>query len=371
MIVILILTACSGGSGAIATPPGVGEAKVTSRGFACPEPEVPMQEAVNELRLLVRTEYISPEIQECFQLVYGIRIDRDEYSRNEEILGRLTAGVDYDLALAPDYIVNQVIEQGLLQSLDKSRLPLIRNLDADYLNFPFDPGNQYTLPYLAGTNAIVVNTDTVRNIPQSWADLWKPEYAGRMIFLDDSRTVIGATLLTLGYDVNTTDAIQLEQARVKLAELIPNIRLFDNDSPKTALISGAAELGITWTGEAFLAGQRNTALRFIFPTEGAIFWQDNWVVPANAQHTEAAYAWLNYTMQANMFWMMLRDFPYINPNRAALDYALEHHAEIYDAYMGSPITNIAPAVIVNSHRIGDVGEALPLYYRIWSELRGG
>ena len=68
---------------------------------------------------------------------------------------------------------------------------------------------------------MVVNTDAVQDPPKSYADLWKPEYAGRMVMLDDSRAIIGATLLTLGYDVNTTDPAQLEEAKNKLAELVP------------------------------------------------------------------------------------------------------------------------------------------------------
>jgi spermidine/putrescine-binding protein len=110
----------------------------------------------------------------------------------------------------------------------------------------------------------------VGNIPKSWADLWKSEYSGRMVFLDDSRAVIGLTLLTLGFDVNTTDPVQLEEARKKLIELVPDIKLFDSDSPHTALNVGAAELGMTWTGEAYIAQMENPAFQYIFPAEGAI-----------------------------------------------------------------------------------------------------
>src|SRR3990172_4757008 len=117
---------------------------------------------------------------------------------------KLSAGsANYDLVQPTDFIVSLMIRQGLLEKLDKSKLTIMDNFDSNYLNFAFDPNNEYTLPYQAGTDAIVVNTDKVKNVPQSWADLWKPEYAGRMVFLDDSRAVIGATLLTLGYDVNT------------------------------------------------------------------------------------------------------------------------------------------------------------------------
>jgi spermidine/putrescine-binding protein len=325
-----------------------------------------------ELNLFVWTEYIPPDMQECFELVYGIKVNRDEYSANEEMYAKLSAGsTAYDLVQPTDYIVSLMIRQGLLQELDHAKLPALKNFDPNYLNFPFDPGNKYTIPYQAGTDAIVYNADAVSNPPKSWADLWKPEYAGKMIFLDDSRAVIGATLLTLGYDVNTKDPAQLEEAKKKLAELVPNVKAFDSDSPKTALIAGDVDLGMTWTGEAFLAQQEKPSIQYVYPTEGAIVWQDNWAMPKDAPHADAAYAWLNYTNQGNIFWMMLRDFPYSNPNKAALDYAKTTQADIYKAYMDSPITNTPADAIKNGHRIDDVGDALPIYDQIWTEVKGG
>jgi len=368
VIASLTLAAC-GGNAATATQAST--AKVTSSGFECPQPENPAQVTSKELNLFVWTEYIPPDMQECFELVYGVKVNRDEYSANEEMYAKLSAGgTAYDLVQPTDYIVSLMIRQGLLQKLDHSKLPALKNFDPNYLNFAFDPNNEYTLPYQAGTDAIVVNTDAVDNPPKSWADLWKPEYAGRMVFLDDSRAVIGATLLTLGYDVNTKDPAQLEEAKAKLAELVPNVKLFDSDSPKTALIAGDVDLGMTWTGEAFLAQQEKPSIQYVYPTEGAIVWQDNWAMPKDAPHQDLAYAWLNYTMQGNIFWMMLRDFPYTNPNKAALDFAKTNQKEIYDAYINSPITNTPPEAIKNGHRIDDVGDALPLYDQIWTEVKG-
>ncbi|HEY2980981.1 MAG TPA: spermidine/putrescine ABC transporter substrate-binding protein [Anaerolineales bacterium] len=370
-VISLLLAACGGGGGSQATAAPAGGPKVTSTGFECPEPEHPIEATSTELNLFVWTEYIPPDMQECFELVSGIKVNRDEYSANEEMYAKLSAGgTAYDLVQPTDYIVSLMIRQGLLQKLDQSKLTVMGNFDANYLNFDFDVGNEYTLPYQAGTDAIVVNTDKVENVPQSWADLWKPEYAGRMVFLDDSRATIGMVLLTLGFDVNTHDPNELDQAKAKLAELVPNVKLFDSDSPKTALIAGDADLGMTWTGEAFLAQQENPAIQYIYPTEGAILWQDNWALLKDAPHADAAYAWLNYTMQGDIFWMMLRDFPYTNPNKAALEYAKTNYADIYAAYINSPITNTPPEAIANGHRIDDVGEALPLYDQIWTEVKG-
>jgi spermidine/putrescine-binding protein len=383
VIASMALAACGGG--ATATQPAASAPKVTSTGFVCPEPEVPIKVTSKELNLFVWTEYIPPDMQECFELVSGVKVNRDEYSANEEMYAKLSAGgTSYDLVQPTDYIVSLMIRQGLLKELDHSQLPAIKNFDPNYLNFSFDPGNKYTLPYQAGTDAIVVNTALVSNIPKSWADLWKPEYAGKMVFLDDSRAVIGATLLTLGYDINTKDPAQLDQAKKKLALLVPNIKLFDSDSPKTALIAGDVSLGLTWTGEAFLAQKEVPTIQYIYPTEGAMVWQDNWAMPKDAPHADAAYAWLNYTNQGNIFWMMLRDFPYTNPNKAALDFAKGNQmsikdsngnettlAKVYDAYIASPITNTPVEEIKKAHRVDDVGDALPIYDQIWTEVKGG
>ncbi len=378
----MVLAACGGGGAAPAAtqPPATsagsgsgsgGEKKVTSSGFECPEPNPKMDVKSKELNLFVWTEYIPQDMQECFELVYGIKVNRDEYSANEEMYAKLSAGgTSYDLVQPTDYIVSPMIRTGLLQELDQSKLPVMKNFNPSYLNLPFDPGNKYTIPYQAGTDAIVYNSATVKDVPKSWEDLWKPEYAGKLIMLDDSRAVIGATLLTLGYDVNTKDPKQLDEAKAKLAKLVPGVKSFDSDSPKTALIAGDVDLGMTWTGEALLAQQEKPSIQYVYPTEGAMIWQDNWAMPKDAPHADAAYAWLNYTMQGDIFWMMLRDFPYTNPNQAALDFAKTNQPDLYKTYMDSPITNTPEDAIKNAHRIDDVGDATPLYDQLWTEVKG-
>ncbi len=371
VIASMALAACGGGGSAATTESEADGPKVTSTGFACPAAEFPMEVTSTEVNIFVWTEYIPVEMLECFELVYGVKVNRDEYSSNEEMYAKVSAGgSNYDLVQPTDYIIALMARQELLQELDHAKLPVLKNFDANYLDFEFDPGNKYTIPYQAGTDAIVVNTDAVENVPASWEDLWKPEYAGNMVFLDDSRATIGLTLLTLGYDVNTTDPAQLDEAKTKLAQLVPGIKLFDSDSPKTALIAGDVDLGMTWTAEALLAQQENSAIQYVYPTEGAILWQDNWAMLKDAPHADAAYALLNYTMQGDVFWLMLRDFPYTNPNQAALDYAKTNQTELYDAYMASPITNVPADAIKNGHRIADVGEATPLYDDIWVEVKG-
>jgi len=338
-----------------------------------------------ELNMFVWTEYIPQDIIDCFQLIYGVQINRDEFSSAEEMFAKLSKGnTGYDVVHVSDNVVAPSIRLGLLQKLDKSQLPIMVYFDPQYMDLSFDPGNEYTLPYEAGSDAIIVNTEKVTDVPKSWADLWNPDFNGRMVSIDDSRAIIGMTLLTLGHDANTTDPKQLDEAKNKLQELMPNIKVFDSDSPKTALIAGDVDLGIVWTGEAVLAQQENPAFQYIYPTEGPILWQDNWGIPTDAPHLDAAYAWLNYSMQPDLFWLMLRDFPYTNPNTAALEYAKNSQmtipdangndttpAKLYEAYFSSPITNVPPEAAASGHFISDVGDALPLYDQVWTEVKGG
>jgi spermidine/putrescine-binding protein len=378
LLVLSLLVAACGGGAQTGAPESAAEGETAAEQvaeggeLACPEPNPRLEVTSTELNIFVWTEYIPDWIKDCFEEVYGVRINHDEYSSNEEMYAKLSAGgANYDLVQPTDYIIGPMVRNGLLQELDKDKLPVLASIDPNYLDLPFDPGNKYTLPYQAGTDAIVVNTENVETPPASFADLWKPDYAGRLIMLDDPRAIIGMTLLTLGYDPNTKDPAQLEEAKTRLAELAKGVKIFDSDSPKTALIAGDVDLGITWTGEALLAQRENPAIQYIYPTEGPILWQDNYAIPADAPHADAAYAWLNYTLQGDVFWKMLEDFPFTNPSQAALDFAKANHPELYDQYINSSITNTPPDVLKKGHRIEDVGEATPAYDKVWTEVKGG
>jgi spermidine/putrescine-binding protein len=352
----------------VTTPSG----KKSASGFDCPEPNPRVDIKSKQLNLFVWTEYIPQDIIDCFQAVYGIKVNKDEYSSNEEMYAKLSAGgSSYDLVQPTDYIVSVMIRQKVLQPIDHSKLPVLSNFDPNYMNLSFDPGNVYTIPYEAGTDALVYNADQIKNPPKSFADLWNPDYADHLIMLDGSRDDIGMALLALGYDVNTKDPKQINAAKDKLKLLAKGVKLWDSDSPKTALIAGDATVGYTWTADAFLAQKEKPAITYVYPTEGAILWQDSWAIPKDAPHLDVVYAWLNYSMQGDVFWTMLRDFPYTNPNLAALSYAKDNQPDLFKAYMDSPITNTPLDELKKGHRVDDVGDATPLYDKAYTEAKGG
>ncbi len=342
-------------------------AKITASGFVCPEPNPHVEFESKEIKIFTWTEYLPVDIFDCFGLVYGVDVNVDYFSSNEELYSKMSSD-SFDVVHPSDYMIGVLIREKLLQKLDQGKLPNIKNMDASLAGIYGDALN-YLVPYQMGTQAIVYNSETVTNPPTSWADLWRPEYKDRIVAVDDNRVIIGMALLTLGYDVNSTDPVQLAEAKQKLIELKPNIRLFDSDSPKTPLLAGDVDLGIVWNGEAFLAQQENPAIKYVFPKEGSIIFYDGMGIPVNALHPDVGYAWFNYLMQGDVAWLTLVDYPYTNPNRAALAFAKSDHADVYKAYMASPITNTPLEFFANGHEVKDLGDALLLYDAIWTEIK--
>ena len=365
-VLLIALTAC-----AAEGEPASTDELVAPSGFVCPEPSPRVEFESDEINIYTWAEYVPADIFDCFGMVYDVDVNVDYFSSNEELYSKVSLGEGinpYDVIHPSDYMIGVLIREGLMQELDPARIPNLANLDAGLIEAYGDTLN-YLVPYQMGTQAIIYNTETVETPPTSWADLWNPEYEGRIVAVDDSRVVIGAALLTLGYDVNDTDPDHLAEAKQKLLELMPNIRVFDSDSPKTPLIAGDVDLGIVWNGEAFLTQTEDPRFEYVFPAEGLIIFYDGMAIPPTAPHPDAAYAWFNYLLQGDVNWLALVDYPYTNPNKAALEYAKTNAPEIYEAYMASPITNTPAEEYAKGHEVLDLGEALLLYDELWTEVK--
>lgn len=329
-------------------------------------------EASKALNFYAWSEYVPQALLDKFTEQTGIQINYDTYSSNEELLAKLQAGGSgYDLIIPSDYTITILSQQGLLEEIDYAQIPNFANIDPTFTDLEFDLGNQYSVPYQWGTACLVVNTEKVTRPITRWADLWSPEFADKIVLPDDSREVIGMALMSLGYDRNSTDPAQLEQAKQKFLELLPNVRLFDSDSPKTALATGEVWLGLTWNGEASIAHQENPAMDYVFPEEGCGIWFDNLAIPKNAPHLAAAHQFINFILEPENSILITKEFPYSNPNLAALELLKTEDPAFYKAYMEFPATNPSAEQLARTYIIKDVGEATALWDRIWTEVKGG
>jgi len=324
------------------------------------------------LNLYAWSEYIPQALLDGFEEETGITVNYDTYSSNEELLAKLQAGASgYDVIIPSDYAITIMITQDLLEEIDLTRIPNFANI-AEALKDPyFDPGNKYSVPYQWGTSALAIDTEKVTTEITSWDELWNPEYEQLIVMLDDSREVLGMVLLTLGYDKNSTDPDELEEAKQKLTELMPNIRLFDSDSPKTALLTGEVWMGMVWNGEAAIAHVDNPAIEYVCPLEGCTIWYDNLAIPKSAPHVDNAHLFIDYVLRPEVSILITQEFPYSNPNQAALELMETEDPELYAAYMNYTATNPPEDWFDRMHPVLDVGDATELWDRIWTEVKGG
>ena len=322
------------------------------------------------LNLYAWSDYVPQQLLDNFTSEYGITVNYDTYESNEEMLAKLQAGASgYDVIIPSDYTVAIMISQDMLEPLDLSKITNFSNLDPRFTNRDYDPGNKYSIPYQWGTSALVYDKTLVPTEPKSWADLWDPAYKGRLVMLDDERELMGMALQVLGFDKNSTNSVELNQAEQKLIELKPNILTFDSSTPENTIINGEAWAGLVYNGNASLAYQSDPNVVYICPTEGCTIWFDNLAIPKDAPHTDAALLFLNFVLDPQQSILITEEFPYSNPNKAALDYLQANDAAVYDSYMAFSGTNPSDAFLANATPIIDVGDATTLYDNLWTDFK--
>jgi spermidine/putrescine-binding protein len=342
------------------------------------EPAAPAAPAVapsgvtsTELNLYAWSEYVPQKLLDDFSAKYSVKVNYDTYSSNEEMLAKLQAGASgYDVVIPSDYMVAVMLKLDLLEPLVMTQIPNFANIDPQFRNQYYDPGNKYTVPYMWGTSALAYNKANVPFEPKSWADLWKPAFQNKLVMLDDSREVPAVALQLLGYDKNTTNPDELEQAKQKLIELKPNILLFNSDDPETPLITGEVWAGLVYNGNAALGYAEDENIAYICPTEGCGLWFDNLAVPKGSPHVDAAMGFINFVLEPAESILITAEFPYSNPNSVALEYLKTSDPEAYAAYMGFSGTNPPPEFLKAATPIKDVGEATTLYDQLWTDFKG-
>jgi spermidine/putrescine transport system substrate-binding protein len=179
------------------------------------------------------TYYTPDTVIKKFEKEYNVKVVYDQFASNEELYAKLkTGGSNYDIVFPSGDYVSIMIRQDMLEKIDRSKIPNLRNIDPDVLRKAiYDPDMDYAVPYYYGAAGIIVNTARVPDFERSWSILSRQDLRNRMTMLDDMREVIGGALAFLGYSVNSADPSQISAAR----DLInnswkPNITKFDAES---------------------------------------------------------------------------------------------------------------------------------------------
>ena len=240
------------------------------------------------LNVMNWSSYIPSEVISNFERKTGIKVNYMTHSSNEELLAKISVAKSgtYDLIFPSDYMVEIMINRGLIQKIDKSKLKNISNLDIEYMNMEYDMGNLYTLPFIATSTVISVNRNYISDEIKSYNDLLNPKYKDEIVLIDDQRIIIGMALLANGFDMNSVNEVELRVAKNWLLKLKDNVKAYDSDSPKNFLISNEATLAVIWNAEGALASMENSSIENIIPIEGVALSTDNFAIPKGARNLD-------------------------------------------------------------------------------------
>lgn len=319
---------------------------------------------VGELNIFNWSDYIPKNVIEEFERRYHIKVNYANYGSNEEMLAKIMAGgVNYDLVVAADYMVDAMKKQDLIQKIDTKSLTNFENIGSQFKGLYYDENNDYTVPYMRSEAVIVVDSSKIKDGEiTGYEDLWKAKYKDSIVMLDDPRGVIGISLKTLGYSFNETDKGRLNEAKAKLKKLQPNIKSYDSDNAKSMLISREVPIGIAWSAEAGFAMADNKDLKAIIPKEGLFLQQDNFVIPKIAKNTKEAELFLNFILEPDVSLEFSKAYPYTNCNEATYPITPQ-------TILDSPLSFPPEEELKKGEYLQDIGEFVKLYDEIWSEVK--
>lgn len=278
------------------------------------------KEEDNKELVLYTWEGLFPqEVLTDFEDETGIRIISSNFDSNETMFEKVqqSDGKDYDLVIGDDYIIEQIVNNGLAKELDKEKLKNYDNINPLYQSQFYDPENKYTIPHGAGIPLIVYDPEQVDFEIQGYEDLWNPALEDKIATIASYRAVEGMVLLTMGKSMNEQDPAVIKESGEKLKELAPNIRMIQDTNTQNALLNGEASVGILYTSQVIAALAENPDLKVVYPKEGLGFGIMNFFIPKNAPDAEEAYAFLDYILEPEVAAKCFDFVGYYCTNKAA------------------------------------------------------
>lgn len=282
------------------------------------------------------SDYIDNSILSDFTKETGIKVVYDTFDSNEAAEAKLLAGgTQYDVVVPTADFLQRQIQAGVFQKLDKSKLPNLANMwDEISARVAFaDPGNDYAITYMWGTNGIGYNVKKAKEILGSdaapgWDSVFNPEVAAKfkdcgIYFLDSPSEMMPLALHYLGLDPNSHDPSDLGKAGELLLSVRPYVRKFHSSEYINALANGDICLALGWSGDVLQARDRaseagaGVEVGYSVPADGTMMWFDMMAIPADAPHVEEAHVFLNYMMKPEVIAKATDYVFYANGNKAS------------------------------------------------------
>ena len=317
----------------------------------------------------------SEDVVSDFEKLTGIKVNYTTFDSNESMYAKLKSGAaNYDVIVPSDYMAAKMIAEGMLMPLNYDNIPNFQNIDEEYRNADYDPENAYTVPYMLCTTGIIYNTTMVDEPITSWGAMFDEKYAGQVLMINNSRDALMVALCYLGYDINTTDEAQLEEAFQLIYDAKNKgvYQAFVMDEIFGKMEGGNAAIAMYYAGDYLTMLENNEDLAFVVPEEGSNWFVDAMCVLKSSQHREEAMEWINFIASTESNLANMDYIWYASPNTEALaEYPAYYEAE-YEEPLDEEIYNImaAPPEVLERCElyINLPQETLKFYNDLWTRL---
>lgn len=263
------------------------------------------------------SDYIGPNTIANFEKETGIKVRYDNFDSNEILHAKLVAGkTGYDIVVPSSNWAKIQIEGGLLQKLDKSKIPNLKNLDPELMKklAKMDPDNEHITPWLWGITTVGVNVDKLKaaiggELPDNpWDLLFKPELIEKarscgVSMLDSADEVFPAALRYLGKSPYSSNKSDYEAAGKLLKSVRRGVTLFSSSGYINDMASGSICLALGWNGDISIAASRakeaknGQNIQALVPKQGAVLFFDTMAIPADAANVDNAYKFIDYILR--------------------------------------------------------------------------
>ena len=276
------------------------------------------------------------DVNEDFERLTGIKVNYTLFSSNEELYTKLRSGAaNYDVIVPSDYMIGKMIGEGMLEKLNFDNIPNYKYIDEKYKNTNFDPNNEYSVPMYWGVVGIIYNTTMVDEEDLTgWNILWNEKYADNMLMFSNSRDAFALALLDLGYDFNTTDEAEIQEAAGHLRAQKPLVQAYVMDEIYDKMEGGEAAIAPYYNGDAVLMMDVNEDLDFFLPENTSMF-IDSFCIPKGAKNKEAAEMYINYMCESTVAAANSYYVGYSTPHMGAMELLDEELVENEIAYPDS------------------------------------
>lgn len=286
-------------------------------------------------------EYIGEDVITNFEEEYGVKVNYSLFESNEIMYTKLLSGNNYDVIVPSGYMIERLMEEELIQSLDYSYMTNLDDLNPEVLALrdEYDMDGVYSIPYFWGSVGLVYNKNNVdvsKLDELGWNILRDTEYSNKIFMYDSERDSFMVALKALGYSMNTENMDEINKAYDWLCELHDTMSpAYVTDEVTDAMINNEKDIAVVYSGDAAYIISQNDDMAYYVPKEGTNVWSDGFVIPSNAKNPKLANEFINYMISYDAAMDSSIEVGYTSANKKVVE-TLSADGEVYsnnDAYI--------------------------------------